>query len=115
MFRKNDRHLQHHLFSCLDGLPKKLRNRLDASWAGTFYRECFMRINEMPFGELYSASDSRPNIPVNVLIGLEILKAGFGWSELVWDDKVGEADECLVDVLEALFELGCEGGARRVR
>jgi hypothetical protein len=30
---------------------------------------------------LYSEKDSRPNVPVNVLVGLEALKAGFGWSD----------------------------------
>jgi hypothetical protein len=29
----------------------------------------------------YSDEDSRPNIPVNVLVGFETLKAGFGWSD----------------------------------
>jgi hypothetical protein len=30
---------------------------------------------------LYSDQPSRPNVPVNVLVGLEALKAGFGWSD----------------------------------
>jgi hypothetical protein len=81
MFRENNQHLQKDMFSTLDELPAHLRSRLESSWAGTFYRECFMRINEEPFRELFSEIDSRPNVPVNVLIGLEILKAGFGWSD----------------------------------
>ena len=38
MFRKNDQHLQWPLFSSIDSLPKKRQARLEASWAGTFYR-----------------------------------------------------------------------------
>jgi hypothetical protein len=30
---------------------------------------------------LYSEEASRPNVPVNVLVGAEILKSGFGWSD----------------------------------
>jgi hypothetical protein len=81
MFRKNDQHLQMLMFSSIDSLPEKLQKRLEASWAGTFYRECFVRINEEVFAILYSDEASRPNIPVNVLVGLDILKSGFGWSD----------------------------------
>lgn len=81
MFRKNDDHLQQPLFSDLDALPPKLKTRLENSWAGTFYQEIFVRLDERPFAELYADTASRPNIPVNVLVGLEILKAGFGWSD----------------------------------
>lgn len=81
MFRANDRHLQQPLFSALDGLSEKHRARLADSWAGVFYREFFCRLDEKPFAVLYSDEASRPNIPVNVLVGLEALKAGFGWSD----------------------------------
>jgi hypothetical protein len=82
MFRKNDQHLQWPLFSSIDSLPKKQQARLEACWAGTFYHEFFCRINEEPFAMVYSDDEaSRPNIPVNLLIGFETLKAGFGWSD----------------------------------
>lgn len=81
MYRQNDQHRQLPLMSTLDELPEKLRQRLDESWAGTFYRECFCRIKEAPFAVLYSKVSSRPNVPVNVLVGLETLKAAFGWSD----------------------------------
>jgi len=82
MFRKNDQHLQWPLFSSIDSLPEKQQARLEASWAGTFYHELFCRINEEPFAVLYSDDEaSRPNIPVNLLVGFETLKAGFGWSD----------------------------------
>lgn len=81
MFRRNDQHLQWPLMSDIDALPPKLKERLEASWAGTFYREVFVRLDEKPFAVLYSDEASRPNIPINVLVGLETLKSGFGWSD----------------------------------
>lgn len=81
MYRKNQRHLQPPLISSVSQLPAKHRQRLEQSWAGLFYRECFGRLNEDAFAGLYSDVPSRPNIPVNVLVGLETLKAGFGWSD----------------------------------
>lgn len=81
MFRKNTKHQQPALISSVSDLPEKQRKRLENSWAGTFYREFFCRIDEEAFGVLYSDVDSRPNVPVNMLVGLEALKAGFGWSD----------------------------------
>jgi hypothetical protein len=81
MFVPNDQHLQMPMFSSINSLPEKLQNRLEESWAGVFYREVFLRIDESRFAILYSDEPSRPNTPVNVLAGLEILKDGFGWSD----------------------------------
>ncbi len=71
MFRKNDQHRQTQLFSSIRQLPEKLLKRLENSWAGIFYREYFSRLDESKFARLYSDEDSRPNTPVNVLVGLE--------------------------------------------
>ncbi len=81
MFRKNEKHLQPALLSQINQLPERQRQRLEQSWAGVFYREVFSRLDETPFGVLYAEIPSRPNIPVNVLVGLEYMKAGFGWSD----------------------------------
>jgi hypothetical protein len=81
MFVANDRHLQISMFGSIDSLPEKIRKRLEASWAGTFYDQVFVRVDESRFAVLYSDEPSRPNTPVNVLMGLEILKSGFGWSD----------------------------------
>jgi hypothetical protein len=81
MFVPNDRHLQMPMFSSTNSLPEKILKRLEASWAGTFYHHVFVRIDEDRFAVLYSDEPSRPNTPVNVLVGLEILKSGFGWSD----------------------------------
>jgi hypothetical protein len=81
MFRKNSKHQQPALISAASELPEKQRKRLENSWAGTFYKEFFCRIDEEAFAVLYSKKGSRPNVPVNVLVGLEALKSGFGWSD----------------------------------
>lgn len=99
MFRRNVQHLQWPLISDLDALPPKLKARLEASWAGTFYREVFVRLDEKPFAGLYSDEASRPNIPINVLVGLETLKAGFGWSD-------EELDENFCFDLQVRYALG---------
>ena len=81
MFRKNEPTDQPYLISNVNDLDEKHRKRLENSWAGVFYWEFFRRLKEEPFSVLYADKPSRPNIPVNVLVGLEYLKAGFGWSD----------------------------------
>lgn len=98
MFRKNQRHLQPALMSDLDHLTDKQRQRLQQSWASVFRREVFERLDESSFSVLYSDTVSRPNIPVNVLIGLETLKAGNNWS----DENLHDAFSFNVQVRYAL-------------
>lgn len=99
MFKRNEFHRQRTLFSSTSHLPAKLRQRLEASWAHTFYQEVFCRIDEQLFAVLYSEKTSRPNVPVNVLVSLEILKSGFGWS----DEEL--YDHCCFD-LQVRYALG---------
>ena len=87
MFRKNTRHLQPILISSGNDLPEKHRKRLENSWAEVFTRETFSRSDERPFGVLYVDCPSRPNVPVNVMVGLESLKADFGWSDAELYDR----------------------------
>lgn len=88
MYRKNNQHKQTPLFSSLDDLPPKQRDRLETSWAMTFYTEFFCRIDEEIFAILYSDVASRPNAPINVLVGLEVLKSGFGWSDAQLEEQL---------------------------
>ncbi|HEB26920.1 MAG TPA: hypothetical protein ENI05_03955 [Porticoccus sp.] len=81
IFRKNKRHLQPLQISNVNDLPTKQSKRLEKSWAGVFYQEFFCHLKEEPFAVLYADIPSRPNIPVNVLVALEYLKAGHGWSD----------------------------------
>lgn len=81
MFKENQAHRQLAWISNVNDLPEQQRKRLQESWAGVFYQEFFCRIDERAFAVLYADIPSRPNVPVNVLVGLEALKAGFGWSD----------------------------------
>ena len=81
MFKHNKKHLQPALISAASELPEKQLKLLKGSWAHSFYHEFFCRIDEEIFAILYSSEPSRPNVPVNVMVGLEVLKAGFGWSD----------------------------------
>ncbi len=68
------------------GLTDRERRALEKSWAKTFADDIFPNINEEPFSVLYSDKASRPNTPVNVIIGALIIKELFGIS----DDEVVE-------------------------
>ncbi|MEA2079390.1 MAG: transposase, partial [Pseudomonadota bacterium] len=81
MYQPNKRHMQPLLISNVNDLPEKKRKRLANSWAEDFYGNFFSRIDEDAFAVLYVAHPSRPNVPINWLVGLETLKAGFGWSD----------------------------------
>lgn len=81
MFRKNKRTQQPLLLTDLAYLPERSRRLLERSWAHTFRQEIFQRIDEGVFAVLYDHQPSRPNDPVNVLVGLEILKHWRGWSD----------------------------------
>jgi len=96
MFKENTGHLQIPLISDLDNLSEKSRKRLEGSWAGDFRREVFGRIDEKTYAVLYSDDPSRPNEPVNVLVGLEILKSGF--PEGHWDDVAGRMKRCMISI-----------------
>ena len=81
MFRANEKHLQPSLMSDISMMLDAQRKRLQASWAPVFFEYCFRQIDEEIFAVLYTDEPSRPNVPVNVLVGLEILKSGLGWSD----------------------------------
>ena len=81
MFQTNTEHQQRKMFTAVDQLPKTARKLLEGSWAQTFYDEYFCKLEEEVFSVLYSEKKSRPNTPVNILMGFETLKSGFGWSD----------------------------------
>lgn len=68
-------------------LTDRERKFLEKSWAKTFSDKIFPAINEDIFSVLYSNKDSRPNTPVNVIIGALILKEALGDS----DDELVQA------------------------
>ncbi|MCG8482034.1 MAG: transposase [Clostridia bacterium] len=62
-------------------MPKYLKKTLYESWAQPFQEIIFPAINEDRFSILYSDKPSRPNSPVNVIIGALILKEIFQLSD----------------------------------
>ena len=101
MYRKNKRAQQPLLLSDVNDLPERTRTRLRNSWAATFREEVFLRIDEDRFAVLYSDKLSRPNVPVNLLVGLEILKGGRNWT----DEELYE--HFLFD-LQVRYAVGCD-------
>lgn len=61
------------------------REKLETSWAGTFYSKVFCGIDEEILVDLCSEGPSRPNVPAGVLVTLEILKSSFGWKWVRWN------------------------------
>lgn len=82
-----------------------MRRRLEGSWAEIFYREIFCKIEEPIFRVLYSEKYSRPNTPVNVLVGAELLKSWFRWT----DEELFEQCAFNIQVRYALGERSFEG------
>lgn len=76
MFCKNNRQ-QTSLFDPIKQMPKYLQDILNKSWAKAFNEHIFSKINEESFSVLYSDKASRPNSPINVIIGLLIIKEIF--------------------------------------
>lgn len=55
-------------------LTERERKCLENSWAKVFSDEIFPAIDEERFRVLYSDNASRPNTPVNVIVGALIIK-----------------------------------------
>ena len=63
------------LFDDLAFLSKRKLQMIEKSWAQAFSDHIFTRINEHIFAPLYSENtNSRPNAPINVVVGALILK-----------------------------------------
>jgi hypothetical protein len=101
MFRKNRHSAQPLLLSDVNGLPERSRRWLEQSWAATFRAEVYARIDESRFAVLYSSTGSRPNVPVNLLVALDILKAQFDWTD-------EETYEHFLFDLQVRYAVGCD-------
>ena len=85
-FRTNDSQ-QLSIFDSSNMLTAREQKVLENSWAKVFSDEVFPTIDEERFAVLYSADKaSRPNTPVNIIIGALILKELFNLS----DDEIVE-------------------------
>ncbi len=81
MFRENQKHRQVTLYGMVHLFPVGVMKRLDKSWAPAFRKLIFEKIDERRYAELYSMVESRPNFPVNVWVGLEIIKGMFDYTD----------------------------------
>ena len=81
MFKTNDNHLRPTLFSPENTMKNTMKERLNGHWSGVFYQKIFKTIDESTFSPLYSSENGRPNFPVNILAGLEILKELHGLTD----------------------------------
>lgn len=70
----------------LFSLTEREKKALEKSWAKIFADEIFPAIDEERFSVLYSEKASRPNTPVNVIVGALIIKELFDYS----DDEIVE-------------------------
>ena len=68
-------------------LTQREKRVLEKSWTKTFAEKVFPAIDENIFSVLYSDKTSRPNTPVNVIVGALILKEALGDT----DDELVEA------------------------
>lgn len=81
MFKKNPAEKQFNLIEPYYHFPKYVRDALHNSWAEHFFRSIFSKIDESRFAVLYSENYSRPNAPVNVIVGLLMLKDINSWTD----------------------------------
>lgn len=84
MFRKRDP--QTSLLATSHFLPDDKRERLEKGWPGEFRRSALPLIDEDAFGDLYHDWNGRPNKPVQIVIGVLLLKEMFDLTdaETVW-------------------------------
>lgn len=69
------------LTDSFSGLTAREQKALEKSWAKVFADEIFPSIDEKRFSVLYSSKASRPNAPVNVIVGALIIKELFDYSD----------------------------------
>jgi hypothetical protein len=81
MFRENHRYEQGNFFNTVGQLPRGVKKMMARSWAPGFRDLVFKKIDERRYAALYSDIDSRPNFPVNVWVGLEVIKWKFDYTD----------------------------------
>jgi len=82
MFRENNPTKQTSFSDYDYNLSDKRKKQLENGWPGKFRDNIFYKIDELKFAPMYHKSLGAPNFPVNILIGLEVLKQLFDVSDL---------------------------------
>ena len=85
----------------LFSLTEREKKTLKKSWAKVFADEIFPAIDEERFSVLYSDKASRPNTPVNVIVGALIIKELFDYS----DDEIVENLMLLLKDSDTLLKI----------
>jgi len=80
MFRKNETHRQNNLFGLTNMLPEAVINKAKGTEEYHFYHLIYCHIDEAIFSVLFSDEKSRPNAPINSLVGAIILQARRKWT-----------------------------------
>ncbi len=80
MYKSNETHRQTHMFAFSLLLSAAMKEQLEQTPEAAFYQLIFCEIDESLFSVLYSGKTSRPNAPINVMIGALILKESKLWS-----------------------------------
>ncbi len=80
MFKRNDSYRELDLFSTTNTLSNRKAKLLERSIEDSFLKNIFSKINEDDFSVLFSKNKSRPNVPVNQLVGSLILKHLYNWT-----------------------------------
>lgn len=89
MFKKNQKHRQADIFGFSSILPASYVEELEESAEKSFYEMIFSKIREEDFACLYSDKFSRPNAPINCILGSILLQARRHWTidELFYNIK----------------------------
>jgi Transposase domain (DUF772)/Transposase DDE domain len=111
VFRPNETHRQQDIFGIESQIRPELRKRLRESKEHAFYERVFCRIPEEHFADLYKDTPaSRPNTPVNVLVGAMILQHINDWT---FDELLDRVDfDLKVRAALGLWSLGQETFSR---
>ena len=80
MFKKNERHIQAKIFGISTILPQEYVKGIEESEEQAFYELVFCNIREESFACLYSQKYSRPNSPINCLVGAILLQHRNHWT-----------------------------------
>ena len=91
MYRPNKSE-QINIFDNAYGIDERAEKILKEEWPGYFRENIFVKIDEDKFSVLFSEKKSRPNTPVNIMVGLLILK-----------ELTGQTDDALMKSL--IFDL----------
>jgi hypothetical protein len=91
MFRKSIASQQLGIFTSPTSILQAKSQRYYAdshAWHNIFCKEVLMRINEAAFSDLFPSKKGAPNASVRLLVGMMVIKEGFGWSDALLFEEV---------------------------